>query len=803
MPYELNLRDFQKKTYHSLGDHFRGENPDGNVLSFTNYYMEQNGTPFFGVSGELHFSRCDEHRWEDEILKMKMCGINIISTYVFWIHHEEEEGIFDFSGSKDLRRFVKLCQKHGMYVILRIGPFAHGEVRNGGLPDWLYGKSFEARKLNDGFLSSTRQFYAHIAAQIKGLLYKDGGPVIAAQIDNEYMHSSAVWEMTTGISDEWIFMGDDGENYMLTLRDLAIECGIETPFYTCTAWGGAIAPDEMLPLWGGYSYRPWLFYTERGEHPLTEEYIYQDYHNNTAVITSDFKPSYTPEERPYACCEMGGGMMCTYNYRFAFPFKSVDAMANIKLASGCNFLGYYVFQGGSNPRGKHGTFMNESQTPKISYDYQAALGEYGQIRKSYQRLKALHYFTHTFCKSFCQMQTVLPEGASFIEPDDLDTLRYAVRTDGRSGFLFLNNFQDHAETKWKRNESVTLHMKNEDIIFSNISLAPDENCILPFHMDVAGIGLITATAQPVTVLHRDVPVFVFLKPDGMDSVFYFEENAITDQGGNIYRCTPQKEAEVFHVRKQAVSDSPPEPAKNMSMGTVCEENICLGNIRAENICAENIYVEILCLDRTLADQMYVLSDETLIFTEDAVMEDADSLRLETTSASPRILTYPRGACTLPWANGDDSRNAATLPRTDAADRDVFDVWSVNIEEKKIPLTVKQTASSKYEISFHDNFMEGLKDALLQIDYRGDIGHTFIDGDMVSDNFCNNNTWEIGLRTFAGRLGDTPLTLSISPLRKGANVNVESAMAARAERVEESIAELISVTVRPVYEVKLR
>ena len=128
---------------------------------------------------------------------------------------------------------------------------------------------------------------------------------------------------------------------------------------------------------------------------------------------------------------------------------------------------------------------------------------------------------------------------------------------------------------------------------------------------------------------------------------------------------------------------------------------------------------------------------------------------------------------------------------------------VNIEEKKIPLIVKQTASSKYEISFYDNFMEGLKDALLQIDYRGDIGHAFIDGDMVSDNFSNNNTWEIGLRTFAGRLGDTPLTLSISPLRKGANVNVESAMAARAERVEESIAELISVTVRPVYEVKLR
>ena len=255
MKYELNLTNFQKKIWHSLGDNFCGQDPEGNILSFTNYYMEMNGKPFFGISGEFHFSRCEDCRWEDEIIKMKMCGINIISTYIFWIHHEEEEGVFDFSGRKNLRKFIELCQKHHIYVILRIGPFDHGEVRNGGLPDWLYGKSFEVRKLNDGFLYYVKRLYTEIAGQVQGLLYKDGGPVIAAQIDNEYMHSSAAWEITTGISDEWIFGGDDGEAYMYALRDLAKECGIVTPFYTCTGWGGAITPDEMLPLWGGYAYR--------------------------------------------------------------------------------------------------------------------------------------------------------------------------------------------------------------------------------------------------------------------------------------------------------------------------------------------------------------------------------------------------------------------------------------------------------------------------------------------------------------------------------------------------------------------
>ena len=57
MKHELNLRDFKKKTFVPLDSHFRGTAPDGSTLSFTNYYMEMNNRPFFGISGEFHFSR--------------------------------------------------------------------------------------------------------------------------------------------------------------------------------------------------------------------------------------------------------------------------------------------------------------------------------------------------------------------------------------------------------------------------------------------------------------------------------------------------------------------------------------------------------------------------------------------------------------------------------------------------------------------------------------------------------------------------------------------------------------------------
>ena len=364
MHYKIDISHKEEKEIYVLSDRFRGTSPNKEELSFTNYYMEINHKPFFGISGEFHFSRCSDIYWEDEIIKMKMGGINVISTYIFWIHHEEQEGKFCFEGRRDLRKFLLLCKKHRMYVIVRIGPFDHGEVRNGGLPDWLYGKPFEARMLNEGFLFYTKRLYDRLAKEMEGLYYKDQGPIIAAQIDNEYEHSSAPWEITTGVSNEWVFVGNEGDTYMLELKKMAQETGMIVPFYTCTAWGGAAAPSkEMMPLWGGYAYRPWIFYSHKGEHPATEEYIYRDHHNNEIPATYNFEPGYQPESVPYACCEMGGGMTCSYHYRFLLPFESVDAMANIKMASGCNFLGYYMYKGGTNPKGEQGGFLNESQMP--------------------------------------------------------------------------------------------------------------------------------------------------------------------------------------------------------------------------------------------------------------------------------------------------------------------------------------------------------------------------------------------------------------------------------------------------------
>lgn len=151
-----------------------GDNPAGERIDVTSLYITRGGKPFIPVMGEFHFSRCARESWYDELCKMKAGGITLVSTYVFWIYHEEIEGVFDFSGDNDLRAFILECQKAELEVVLRIGPWAHGECRNGGFPDWLLEKPFKLRENNPEYLAKAKILYEKIAEQVQGLFIKTG-----------------------------------------------------------------------------------------------------------------------------------------------------------------------------------------------------------------------------------------------------------------------------------------------------------------------------------------------------------------------------------------------------------------------------------------------------------------------------------------------------------------------------------------------------------------------------------------------------------------------------------------------------
>lgn len=751
MPYSIDLTHVAPKRIYPLGDKFRGVGLKEETLGFTNYYMTKDAVPFFGISGEIQYCRVREEEWEDTILKAKMGGLNIIASYIFWNVHEEIRGRFRFDGNRNIRKFLELCHKHGLQVIVRIGPFCHGEMRNGGLPDWLYAMPFEVRSNDPGYLDCVRRLFRQLHAQFDGLYFSQGGPIIAAQIENEYMHAGAPWEMTTGISQEWITIGTGGEEHMRLLKQIAQEEGIRTPFYTCTGWGGAMSPaDEMLPLWGGYGYWPWHFNGNATSHPLTQEFLYQDNHNDSNDAVYNFDPIYPKESMPYACCEMMGGMFNSYRYRFVLDCSSVDALANTKLASGCNLLGYFMYRGGTNPLGETTPYLHEFYTPKRSYDFQAVISESGQPRASYYRLKLLNSFCTDFAAQLVDTRTVLPSHMIGLKPEDLEPLRFAVRIAGDRGFLFLNNYQDHAHKPAVIGEQITLQLPGGDLTVDGISLASGENAILPFHLELFGAMLNTATAQPITTMRSEMPCGIFFMPEGMKPVYRFDGRTVSAVHGCPARledsqwiCTPDSGRSGSFVVTTAAG-----PVRIITL------------TRQDSLRFSKI---------TVGGKDYaILSDGTLLW-------DGTSLRIESEASSVTVTAYP----------GDILKNCQGTP----VRQDIFEGWTMTRPTLILPVEITARNASRYTLALPAEMLTGHKRVELHVDYVGDIGHLFLEGQLIADHFCNGAPWVTRIDPWAEALRREDLTLYITPIRQNAHINVDSPMAARFESSEGSIAHL--------------
>lgn len=778
-----------------------GADNQGRKIELTNNYLQVGGKPFFAICAEAHFSRMDAELWEDEIIKMKMGGINITASYIFWIHHEEIEGEYDWSGNKNLRRYVELCRKNGMYVILRIGPFAHGECRNGGYPDWMFGKPFDIRCDDEEYLAYTKRFYREIYRQVEGLLYQDGGPIIGVQLENEHEHASAPWEMTTENSKEWVVSGKQGPKHMATLKRLALEAGFRVPLYTATAWGGACAPEEtVFPLWGGYAFRPWMFYDGKlKEHPATAEYLYGDFHNNDAPQYYNFDPQYQAEDFPYACCEMGGGMNVYYPYRFQLPYESVGALAQVKVGSGCNFLGYYMYHGGTHPGGKRTPYLNECAVPKFSYDYQAAVGEFGQLRKSYHQLRLQHLQYANFTDEMTAAKTFLSEEAKTQVPEDVETLRYVVRVaeNGR-GFLFINNYQDHVDCVKQEEFAVTVRTDLGEVRVperGGINLSKESCCILPLYLDVEGITLNYATAQPITRIKRDTeaeqPVYFFSQVSGMRCEFAFAGNA---EVLDMCHCTLEESGQGFTIAAES-SD------KTAEFTLLKPDGSRIG------VCALPEQEALKLYQCTLkGNQQIVISGCPVLVKDDELELESTEQTMDAIGFYPPVETpfllngiaceqnETKASGFIQWFSTDKlSDSELILP-------EVRDCSTINSTEDSVlkrpvagsPLTSRKVVNARALIRLRPEDFEGAKRLLLKISYEGDVGYAFINGTMFHDNFCNGAPWEIDLMPYREQLLEHGMYVYISPKKKGAYVDNSSAMAARFEVAQEQTARLDSI-----------
>lgn len=163
-----------------------------------------NGKPSLVFAGEIHYFRLKRSEWEDRVRKLKLLGANAVASYVPWLVHEPREGEFDVTGrmraENDLGAFMDLCHAHGLWFLPRPGPFIMAEVKNEGIPYWVYRKypetvpvTWDGEKarsktldyLAPAFLAAAERWYGAVMPLVATRLEPKGGPVIGVQLDNE------------------------------------------------------------------------------------------------------------------------------------------------------------------------------------------------------------------------------------------------------------------------------------------------------------------------------------------------------------------------------------------------------------------------------------------------------------------------------------------------------------------------------------------------------------------------------------------------------------------------------------------
>lgn len=762
-----------------------GRSPKGEVLSVNTRYLLRDGVPWFPVMGEFQYSRYPEAEWESEILKMKAGGVQIISTYVFWIHHEEIEGEFDWSGQRNLRQFVTLCAKHGLYVWVRIGPWDHGECRNGGFPDWLI-KQCPTRQISPVYLKFVQRFYGQIGIQLKGLLWKDNGPIIGIQLENEYSARGP----------------GKGADYILELRRLAQGAGLDVPFFTITGWDDAVVPSTgVLPVFGGY---PEAFWSRSlAVLPPNANYFFTSIRCDENVL--DDLHSKRPDidaldlHYPYLTAEMGGGMELSYHRRPLMNADDIAAMEVAKLGSGVSLYGYYMFHGGTNPDGEL-TTLQESQitgypndVPVKSYDFQAPLGEFGQMHLSFRVLKTFHLFLADFGSSITEMTPYFPD-AMPTSKNDTETPRVSVRLKDNHGFLFINNYQRLHPLPVRKGFQVRIDMGSSaiDIPQTPIEIPSGAYTVWPVNFSLGPAMVRYATAQLLGRVDESNSFFFFAWP-GIPPQF-----AINESSGSSLEAP---HARIRHEMGVDYIDGI-EPGPNVAF-------------RVRDASGASAQVIVLSREQALSAwkaklggrNRFILSPAQLFFDGDCIDLRASDPSLLKLSVFPALEQAPSG-----FADGGTEgafhRYAATLlseielktPQVDSVHQ--ADDPSPAKFGNGVPMAPDESAfttAAQWTIHVPMVNSPGVRTLFLSIRYQGDIARLYAGGKLFTDNFYNGSDWQIGLSRISPQELEKGLELKILPLRSDSPIYLPDGARPNFPSNGE-IAKLVDVRIIPEYEV---
>lgn len=179
------------------------------------------------ISADYPYYRDYPENWLARLTSLKSLGIHVITAYIPWRHHVlNARQRPDFSGksqgNRDVIGFLALCRQLDLMVVLKPGPFIHGETNYGGLPDWVCplnnpkieplldsegqpvswsGGKLDAIRLRaenwplpapfaPEFLRLTREWMIWVDEEVIRPNQAPAGPIVALQIANEGIYSN-------------------------------------------------------------------------------------------------------------------------------------------------------------------------------------------------------------------------------------------------------------------------------------------------------------------------------------------------------------------------------------------------------------------------------------------------------------------------------------------------------------------------------------------------------------------------------------------------------------------------------------
>jgi hypothetical protein len=522
------------------------------------------------------------------------------------------------------------------------------------------------------------------------MFFKDGGPVIGVQLENEYASGE--------------------KDHIATLKKMALNAGITPVYFSITA--NTVFNDtsfEALPLQGSYPYRGW----EAGGGGPTKDFLYA---NDQWIMTADLgKLYYQVDKYPKGLCEQGCGSQITYTNRFVVEPDVVEAHLQNQIGRGMNMVGYYMFQGGTQLPG-----LKEPGLPE-SYDFQAPLDEFGLPRVSYKYLKILHAFINDFGEELAPMQ-VIQQASKVTDEHNTDSLRYIGRFSGDHGYVFINNTQVRVPMPDKV-FTLKIHLPgNETILLprGSLTLPGQETAILPINLRAADVLVKYSTAQPLARFSNGGVDYLFLTAvPGMQAELLLDASTVKDirtQGGTIDKSTGK-----IYILKTGENET-----------------------RIDITSSTGKHLAVMIVTRKQAENSW----RTLLRGKEYILfSDADVI-VNNTNIELRKLDDP--VMHLAVFPTRPSPLFACIQSPKPTLGGLFDYYIIRLPKTNTSVGIKNVAGDKTMLSLPAKMPDNTCDIFLKIDYKGSSAEAWINNKIAADNLYNGVPWNLGLKRYIQR-----------------------------------------------------